>query len=83
MPGGYETFGLVGFEAAASGARVVCCETAPSARCVGDLAHTYRPGDVAGLARAIAARPRAPSVDHDAAWRLVERHLAGRARGRA
>ena len=32
MPGEHETFGLVGFEAAASGASVVCCSTAPSAR---------------------------------------------------
>jgi alpha-1,6-mannosyltransferase len=73
MPGAHETFGLVGFEAAASGARVVCCATAPSRRAVGDLAHTYRPGDVDGLARAIAAARDAPA-DHAAAWRLVEEH---------
>jgi alpha-1,6-mannosyltransferase len=73
MPGAHETFGLVGFEAAASGARVVCCRTAPSRRLVGDLAHTYWAGDVAGLARAIACA-RATEPDHAAAWRLVEQH---------
>ena len=31
MPGELETFGLVAFEAAASGAAVVACETAPVA----------------------------------------------------
>ena len=36
MPGELETFGLVAFEAAASGAAVVACETAPSARVIGD-----------------------------------------------
>ena len=53
MPGPFETFGLVGLEAAACGARVVASATAPAVRSVGDLAHTFAPGDVAGLARAI------------------------------
>jgi alpha-1,6-mannosyltransferase len=73
MPGAHETFGLVGFEAAASGARLVCCDTAPSAQFVGELAHTYRPGDVPGLARAIEAA-RCAGADAGAAWRIVERN---------
>ena len=43
MPGELETFGLVAFEAAASGASTVACTTAPSARLLGDLVHTFRP----------------------------------------
>lgn len=54
MPGVHETFGLVGLEAAASGARVVACSTAPSARECGALAHLFAPGDVQGLLEAIA-----------------------------
>lgn len=72
MPGAHETFGLVGYEAAASGARVVCCTTAPSLREIGDLAHAYRPGDVAGLALAIETA-RVAEPDHNAARRLVAR----------
>jgi alpha-1,6-mannosyltransferase len=72
MPGEHETFGLVGFEAAASGARVVCCTTAPSASVVGRLAHTFGPGDAGDLAAAIdAAYVTRP--DHDAARALIER----------
>lgn len=73
MPGEHETFGLVGFEAAASGARVVCCTTAPSASVVGRLAHTFGPGDAGDLAAAIdAAYVTRP--DHQAARAMVERH---------
>ena len=54
MPGVHETFGLVGLEAAASGARVVACSTAPSAGECGALAHRFAPGDVHGLVEAIA-----------------------------
>ncbi len=54
MPGVHETFGLVGLEAAASGARVVACATAPSARECGALAHRFEPGDLRGLVEAIA-----------------------------
>lgn len=84
MPGAHETFGLVGFEAAASGARVVCCTTAPSGAICGDLVHTYAPGDVDDLARAIrAARASRPDTAGAAAlawkysWpRVFEREFA-------
>jgi alpha-1,6-mannosyltransferase len=73
MPGEHETFGLVALEAAASGARVVACASAPSARLLGDGAHTFAPGDADGLAAAIAAA-RAARPDPVAAaslcWRL-------------
>lgn len=63
MPGAYETFGLVGFEAAASGARVVTCSTAPSARHIGALGRTYEPGDVDDLLSAIeSARAATPDL---------------------
>lgn len=70
MPGEHETFGLVALEAAASGARVVCCERAPSARTCGRLAHTYRAGDGDGLTRAIALA-RASDPDPVAAAALA------------
>jgi alpha-1,6-mannosyltransferase len=73
MPGEHETFGLVALEAAACGARVVACETAPSAALLGSLVHTYPAGDAAALARAIAAA-RGAERDLDAAaalgWRF-------------
>jgi alpha-1,6-mannosyltransferase len=72
MPGPFETFGLVGLEAAASGARVVASATAPSVQTVGGLAHTFAPGDAAGLARAIDAARAAPR-DLDAAAALAAR----------
>jgi alpha-1,6-mannosyltransferase len=73
MPGAYETFGLVGFEAAASGAAVVTCSTAPSAAVMGAMVHTYEPGDVDGLLAAIeAARVSRPdpriAEDFAASW---------------
>ena len=55
MPGELETFGLVAFEAAASGASTVACTTAPSAQLLGDLVHTFAPGDPRALLRAIEA----------------------------
>jgi alpha-1,6-mannosyltransferase len=67
MPGEHETFGLVGLEAAAGGARVVCCTTAPSGRALGDLVHTFPPGDRAGLGAAITAARAAPRRPHAAA----------------
>jgi len=73
MPGEHETFGLVALEAAASGARVVACETAPSAGLLGNLAHCFAAGDTDGLAAAVAAA-RAARPDPQAAaslcWRL-------------
>lgn len=72
MPGPHETFGLVGLEAAASGARTVCCTTAPSARLIGGAGHAYLPGDVDGLLAAIEAA-RAAEPDHEAAAALGER----------
>ncbi|XAY04861.1 GDP-mannose-dependent alpha-(1-6)-phosphatidylinositol dimannoside mannosyltransferase [Paraconexibacter sp. AEG42_29] len=73
MPGEHETFGLVGLEAAASGARTVCCNTAPSGAAVGELAHVFAPGDVAGLAEAI-GYARAAAPDYDAAAALAVRY---------
>ncbi len=72
MPGAFETFGLVGLEAAASGARVVASATAPAVRTVGALAHTFAPGDAGGLLRAIEAA-RATPRDLAAAAALAER----------
>jgi alpha-1,6-mannosyltransferase len=63
MPGAHETFGLVGFEAAASGASVVTCSTAPSAALMRGIVRTYEPGDIDGLLAAIeAARAAEPDV---------------------
>lgn len=73
MPGPWETFGLVAFEAAASGASVVACETAPSARLLGPLARTFAPEDPVDLARAI-ARARADRPDPQAAARFAAAH---------
>lgn len=70
MPGAHETFGLVGFEAAACGTRVVCCTTAPSAQVIADLGHTFGPGDVAGLAKALELAWNTPA-DPDAARRML------------
>ena len=72
MPGEHETFGLVGFEAAASGARVVCCSTAPSAKEAGSLAETFAPGQTGGLLRAI-TRARHAEPDHEGAAALARR----------
>ena len=64
MPGEFETFGLVAFEAAACGAATVACTTAPSARLLGASPHTFAPGDpralLAAIERARAARARPP-----------------------
>lgn len=70
MPGAYETFGLVALEAAASGARVVACSSAPSAALAGPLVDTFAPGDRAGLVAAI-ERARRREPDPDAARRLA------------
>jgi alpha-1,6-mannosyltransferase len=73
MPGPYETFGLVALEAAASGARVVACDNAPSARAAAEVAHTFTPGDARGLLDAI-EDARAARADLDAAAAIAERH---------
>ena len=73
MPGALETFGLVAFEAAASGAAVVACESAPSARVIGSLADTFAPGDVDGLLAAI-ERARAREPDRLVAARFASAH---------
>jgi alpha-1,6-mannosyltransferase len=73
LPGEHETFGLAALEAAACGARVVCCTTAPSRRALGGLAHPFRPGDIAGLAQAISSARAAPR-DPAAAAAVARRH---------
>jgi len=78
MPGPYETFGLVAFEAAASGASTVACTTAPCAALLGPLARTFPPGDPDALLAAIeAARAGAPDLAGAAA--LAEAHRWPRA----
>jgi len=52
---------------------VVCCAAAPVAAAIGPLAHTFAPGDTAGLAAAIAAA-RAAEPDPAAAAELALRH---------
>jgi alpha-1,6-mannosyltransferase len=52
-PGPHETFGLVVFEAAASGARVAACDTTPSTRVADGLIETFTPADVDDLVRAV------------------------------
>jgi glycosyltransferase involved in cell wall biosynthesis len=78
MPGAYETFGLVAFEAAASGAGTVACSTAPSTWLLGDLAHTFPPGDVDALLAAI-ERARAAEPDRAAATRFAAEHTWAKA----
>jgi alpha-1,6-mannosyltransferase len=78
MPGAYETFGLVAFEAAACGASTVACTTAPSARLLGRLVHTFPPGDVDALLAAI-ERARAAEPDRAAALRFAAEHTWARA----
>jgi alpha-1,6-mannosyltransferase len=78
MPGAYETFGLVAFEAAASGASTVACTTAPSAQLLGPLARTFPPGDVDALLDAV-ERARAARPDHEAAARFAAEHTWARA----
>jgi alpha-1,6-mannosyltransferase len=73
MPGAIETFGLVAFEAAACGAATVACATAPSARLLGPLAHTFSPGDPAALLDAI-ERARASEPHVVAAARFASAH---------
>jgi glycosyltransferase involved in cell wall biosynthesis len=72
MPGEHETFGLVALEAAASGASVAACSTAPALHAIGRLGHGFVPGDPDDLDRAIAAARAAPADPVSAAtlgWR--------------
>jgi alpha-1,6-mannosyltransferase len=52
-PGPHETFGLVVFEAAASGARVVACDRTPAVAVADGLIDTFAAADVGDLVRAI------------------------------
>jgi alpha-1,6-mannosyltransferase len=64
-PGPHETFGLVVFEAATSGARVVACDSTPAVAAADGLIDTFAATDVADLVRAIErslARPDASDV---------------------
>jgi len=78
MPGAYETFGLVGLEAAASGARVAAASNAASAGIAAELVERFAPGDVDGLLAAI-ERARARPPDLAAAGRLGQRLTWARA----
>jgi glycosyltransferase involved in cell wall biosynthesis len=73
MPGEHETFGLVALEAAASGAPVAACATAPALHAIGRLGHQFVPGDPEDLDRAIAGA-RAATPDPEAAAVLAWRH---------
>jgi alpha-1,6-mannosyltransferase len=72
-PGPHETFGLVVFEAAASGARVVACDSTPSVALARDLIETFAAGDVDDLRRAI-DRSLARADDLAAAATLAKLH---------
>jgi alpha-1,6-mannosyltransferase len=52
-PGPHETFGLVVYEAAASGARVVAADSTPAAAVADGLIETFAAADVGDLVRAI------------------------------
>jgi alpha-1,6-mannosyltransferase len=78
MPGAFETFGLVAFEAAASGAATVACSTAPSARLLGSLVNTFQAGDPHSLLAAI-ERARASEPDRLTAARFAAAHRWERA----
>jgi alpha-1,6-mannosyltransferase len=77
-PGAHETFGLVALEAAASGARVVVADSAPSCRLLGPLGHRFRAGDASDLRHAIREALATPR-DLDAAAALADRHSWERA----
>jgi alpha-1,6-mannosyltransferase len=73
QPGPHETFGLVAFEAAASGTRAVACETTPSAYVAAPLVETFEPENPAELLAAI-ERARSAEPDLAAAASLAERY---------
>lgn len=69
-PGPHETFGLAVLEAAASGARVVACSSAPAGVLAGPLVQSFSPRNPFDLARAI-ERSLATPVDASAAAALA------------
>lgn len=69
--GPHETFGLAVLEAAASGARVVACSSAPAAAVAGALVHTFRAKNPADLARAVDRALHTPR-DPAAAFALAD-----------
>jgi len=71
-PGPHETFGLVVFEAAASGARVIACDETPAAAVADGLIDTFTAGDVIDLTRAL-RRALARDENLAAAAALAER----------
>jgi alpha-1,6-mannosyltransferase len=76
-PGPHETFGLVVFEAAASGARVVACDSTPAAAVADGLIETFAAADVGDLCRTI-DRALARRDDASVAAALAERSTWGR-----
>jgi alpha-1,6-mannosyltransferase len=70
--------GLEAIEAAACGARVVVARGSAAADVAAELCETFEPGDPSSLAGAIARARRAPR-DHEAAARIVWRHLRAQA----
>jgi alpha-1,6-mannosyltransferase len=77
-PGPHETFGLVVFEAAASGARVVACDSTPAAAVADGLIDTFAAADVDDLVRAIdraLARPDEPGTAAALADRSTWEHV--------
>jgi alpha-1,6-mannosyltransferase len=73
QPGPHETFGLVAFEAAASGTRAVACTSTPSAYVAAPLVETFESGNASDLLRAI-ERARAAEPDLAAAAALADRY---------
>jgi alpha-1,6-mannosyltransferase len=73
LPGEHDSCGLLALEAAACGAPVAACATAPALRAVGRLGHQFVPGDPGDLDRAI-ADARAAEPDPEAAAALAWRH---------
>ena len=71
-PGPHETFGLVVYEAAASGARVVASDSTPAAAVADGLIETFAAADVDELVRAI-GRALARADDPSTAAALAER----------
>jgi alpha-1,6-mannosyltransferase len=71
-PGPHETFGLVVYEAAASGAAVVAVDSTPASRISDGLIESFRAADIDGLVNAI-GRAESRSDRAGAALSLAER----------